>query len=127
MEELARRPRRRLLGTGGNPIPLALLGVLLIACGFIGGVLVEKGQSLDELGRERGDRPRLALRRIARRRLAAARVAPHAGGSAGWAASTGGAGGSRPLREFRRSRPIFNGGPARPPGRSPTCPGARCM
>ncbi len=44
-EELPRRPRRRLLGTGGNPIFLALLGVLLIACGFIGGVLVEKGQT----------------------------------------------------------------------------------
>ncbi len=39
--ELPPRPRRRLL----SPIPLALLGVLLIACGFIGGVLVEKGQS----------------------------------------------------------------------------------
>jgi hypothetical protein len=38
--ELPRRPRRRLL----TPIPLTLLGVLLIACGFIGGVLVEKGQ-----------------------------------------------------------------------------------
>src|SRR5271165_7628427 len=45
VEDLPRRPRRRLLGAGGNPIPLALLGVLLIACGFIGGVLVEKGQS----------------------------------------------------------------------------------
>jgi hypothetical protein len=40
-EELPRRPRRRLL----TPVPLALLGVLLIACGFIGGVLVEKGQT----------------------------------------------------------------------------------
>jgi hypothetical protein len=40
-EELPRRPRRRLL----SPAPLALLGVLLVACGFIGGVLVEKGQS----------------------------------------------------------------------------------
>jgi hypothetical protein len=39
--ELPPRPRRRLL----TPIPLALLGVLLIACGFIAGVLVEKGQS----------------------------------------------------------------------------------
>src|ERR1700746_3923577 len=38
--ELPRRPRRGLLA----PIPLALLGVLLAACGFIGGVLVEKGQ-----------------------------------------------------------------------------------
>jgi hypothetical protein len=45
IEELPPRPRRRLLGAGGNPIPLALLGVLLIACGFIAGVLVEKGQT----------------------------------------------------------------------------------
>jgi hypothetical protein len=43
--ELPPRPRRRLLGAGGNPLALALLGVLMIACGFIGGVLVEKGQS----------------------------------------------------------------------------------
>jgi hypothetical protein len=35
------RPRRKLLA----PAPLALLAVLLIACGFIAGVLVEKGQS----------------------------------------------------------------------------------
>jgi hypothetical protein len=40
-EELPRRPRRRLLA----PLPLTLLGVLLIALGFIGGVLVEKGQT----------------------------------------------------------------------------------
>jgi hypothetical protein len=40
-EELPRRPRRRLL----SPIPIALLAALLTACGFIGGVLVEKGQS----------------------------------------------------------------------------------
>ncbi len=40
-EELPRRPRRRLL----SPAPLALLAVLLTACGFIGGVLVEKGQA----------------------------------------------------------------------------------
>jgi hypothetical protein len=39
--ELPRRPRRRLL----TPVPLALLGVLIIACGFIAGVLVEKGQT----------------------------------------------------------------------------------
>ncbi len=44
-EELPRRPRRRLLGVGGSPVPFVLLGVLLIACGFIGGGLVEKGQS----------------------------------------------------------------------------------
>jgi len=43
--ELPPRPRRRLFGAGGNPIALALLAVLLIACGFIGGVLVEKGET----------------------------------------------------------------------------------
>ncbi len=43
--ELPPRPRRRLLRVGGNPIQLALMGVLAIACGFIGGVLVEKSQS----------------------------------------------------------------------------------
>ncbi len=44
-EELPRRPRRRLFGAGANPVALALLAVLVCACGFIGGVLVEKGQS----------------------------------------------------------------------------------
>jgi hypothetical protein len=39
--ELPARPRRRLL----TPIPLALLGVLLIAGGFIAGVQVQKGQT----------------------------------------------------------------------------------
>lgn len=39
------RPRRRVFGAGGNPVALALLGVLLVACGFIGGVLVEKGET----------------------------------------------------------------------------------
>jgi hypothetical protein len=40
-DELPPRARRRLL----SPASLALLGVLLTACGFIGGVLVEKGQA----------------------------------------------------------------------------------
>ncbi len=40
-DELPPRPRRRLL----TPAPLILIAVLLIACGFIGGVLVEKGQT----------------------------------------------------------------------------------
>jgi hypothetical protein len=39
-EPLPVRARRRLLA----PAPLALLGVLVAACGFIGGVLVQKGQ-----------------------------------------------------------------------------------
>ncbi len=50
IEELPRRPRRRLLGKGGNPVALALLGVLLLACGFIGGTLVEKGQTSSSSG-----------------------------------------------------------------------------
>jgi hypothetical protein len=45
-EELPPRPRRRLF----TPIPVALLGVLLLACGFIGGVLVEKGQTSSSAG-----------------------------------------------------------------------------
>jgi hypothetical protein len=45
-QELPPRPRRRLL----TPIPIALLGVLLLACGFIGGVLVEKGQTPSSSG-----------------------------------------------------------------------------
>jgi hypothetical protein len=45
LDELPPRPRRRLLGAGANPIPVALIGVLLTAGGFIGGVLVEKGQT----------------------------------------------------------------------------------
>jgi hypothetical protein len=45
-EELPPRPRRRLLKVDQRTaLKLALLGVLLLACGFIGGVLVEKGQT----------------------------------------------------------------------------------
>lgn len=39
-EELPPRPRRRVL----TPLPLALLAALAIACGFIAGVLAQKGQ-----------------------------------------------------------------------------------
>jgi hypothetical protein len=40
-EELPPRPRRPVLA----PLPLALMAILLLAGGFIGGVLVQKGQS----------------------------------------------------------------------------------
>jgi hypothetical protein len=43
--ELPPRPRRRLLGPGANRTAVGLLAVLLVVCGFIGGVLVEKGES----------------------------------------------------------------------------------
>jgi hypothetical protein len=89
-EELPPRPRRRLLGTGANPIPIALLGVLLIACGFIGGVLVEKGQTSS--GTTAGAATGLASR------FAALRGAGASGGTstaaAGGAAAGGGAGGA---------------------------------
>jgi|HubBroStandDraft_3_1064219.scaffolds.fasta_scaffold33019_3 hypothetical protein len=44
-EELPRRARHRVLGAGANRVVLALIAVLMIACGFIGGVLVEKGET----------------------------------------------------------------------------------
>jgi hypothetical protein len=40
-DELPRRPRRRLL----TPATVALMLVLFAACGFVGGVLVQKGQT----------------------------------------------------------------------------------
>jgi hypothetical protein len=73
--ELPRRPRRRLL----SPVPLALAGVLLAACGFIGGVLVEKGQASPSSPAGAGG----AL---------AARFAALRGGASGATGSAGGAG-----------------------------------
>lgn len=45
-EELPPRPRRRLLA----PVPLALSAILIAAAGFIGGVVVQKGQSSSGTG-----------------------------------------------------------------------------
>jgi hypothetical protein len=76
-EELPRRPRRRLL----RPLPLALLGVLLTACGFIGGVLVEKGETPPGGPRSHQGSPRCAAppgRRVADpRRRGRAQAASH--------------------------------------------------
>jgi hypothetical protein len=88
-EELPRRPRRRLLGTGGSPAFLALLGVLLIACGFIGGVLVEKGETSSGRGTGSGAAASLASRFRALRGGAGAAFA-----GAGAGTSTGAAGSS---------------------------------
>jgi hypothetical protein len=49
-EDPPRRPRRRLLA----PVPVALLLALLTACGFIGGVLVEKGSATSTAGTSSG-------------------------------------------------------------------------
>jgi hypothetical protein len=79
--ELPRRPRRHII----SPIPLALLGVLLVACGFIAGVLVEKGQTSSSPA---GSAASLASR-FAALRAGASGAAPSAGGS-----PVGGAGGA---------------------------------
>jgi hypothetical protein len=84
--ELPPRPRRRVLGTGGNPLALALLGVLLVACGFIGGVLVEKGESSPASAN--GSASSLASR------FAALRGATSSGGARSSGAATGGFGGA---------------------------------
>jgi hypothetical protein len=93
-EELPRRPRRRLLGTGGNPIVLALLGVLLIACGFIGGVLVEKGQSSSSSS-SGGTAASLASR-FAALRGGTSSTGARAGAGAGGASGLLGSGAARP-------------------------------
>jgi hypothetical protein len=95
--ELPPRPRRRLLGQGANPVALVLLAVLLIACGFIGGVLVEKGESSSSSS---GAASSLASRFAALRGGASSTSARSgagagAGGFAGAFAGAG-AGGTRP-------------------------------
>ncbi len=83
-QELPARPRRRLPG----PVPLALLGVLLIACGFIGGVLVEKGRSSEGSGSTGGS----LSSRLAGLRSAALTGGGDSGG--GFAARFGSGGGA---------------------------------
>ncbi len=90
-EQLPPRPRRHLLGAGVNPIPVALIGVLLIAGGFIGGVLVEKGQTSGGGSGATG----LASRFAALRGSGAGGSTPTGSGASttGSGASGGGAGG----------------------------------
>jgi len=97
--ELPPRPRRRLLGAGGNPLALGLLAVLLLACGFIGGVLVEKGQTSSGSGSSAGSASSLASRFAALRGGTGGSGAAGATGSAGGgfaAAFAGAGGGTRP-------------------------------
>jgi hypothetical protein len=90
-EELPRRPRRRLFGTGANPIFLALLGALLIACGFIGGVLIEKGETSSGSGAGTGAAASLASRfRALRGGTGSASAGAAAGSSAGFTRPTAG-------------------------------------
>ncbi|HUB72532.1 MAG TPA: hypothetical protein VL979_00675 [Solirubrobacteraceae bacterium] len=94
--QLPPRPRRRLLGVGGNPLALALLGVLLTACGFIGGVLVEKGETSSSSS-SAGAASSLASR-FAALRGASSTGAARSGASAGASGLFGGgaAGAGRP-------------------------------
>lgn len=89
-EDLPARPRRRLSG----PVPLVLLAILLIACGFIGGVLVEKGENSTAAssGSAAGLASRFAaLRSGASGSLAGARSASgSAGGTSGFTRPTTG-------------------------------------
>jgi hypothetical protein len=87
-EDLPRRPRRRLLA----PVPVALLVALLTACGFIGGVLVEKGSATSTAG---ASGPTGAARFAGLRGAGAGGGAASAGGggaAGGAAAGSGGAG-----------------------------------
>jgi hypothetical protein len=94
-DELPPRPRRRIL----TPVPLALLAVLLIAGGFIGGVQVQKGEesSTSAGGATAGGASRFAaLRRGAPTSTATGSGRTATGGSAGGGLPGAGAGGSRP-------------------------------
>ncbi len=76
LSELPPRPRRRLL----TPLPLALAAVLLIACGFVAGVLVEKGQTSSSAGGSASGAGAIASR---------LRALTGAGGGAGGASAQG--------------------------------------
>jgi len=83
-QELPRRPRRRLLA----PVPLALIAALLTACGFIGGVLVEKGQSSSSTAAGATGSGASLLSRLAALRGGGSRT----GAGSGVAAASGGSG-----------------------------------
>jgi hypothetical protein len=91
-DELPPRPRRRLL----TPIPLALLAVLLIAGGFIGGVEIQKGEesSASAGGATAGAASRFAALRGGAAGTGAGKTAT--GGGAATGGPGAGAGGSRP-------------------------------
>ena len=97
--ELPPRPRRRLLGAGAHTGQVLLIGVLLTACGFIGGVLVEKGQT-GSAAPASGLASRLsALRGGAAAGGASGAAATGRPGSGGFAGRLGAAGGSVTIGE----------------------------
>jgi hypothetical protein len=127
--ELPGRPRRRPL----TPVPLALLTVLLVACGFIGGVLVEKGQTSSSGAGANGA---FAARLAGLRGSASAAGVSTAGGSgaggssaAGSTAGGSGAGGSSAAGGGPGIAGRLGGSAAGAPrlGRSPTSKGIPSM
>jgi hypothetical protein len=90
-QELPPRPRRRLL----SPVPIALLCVLLSACGFVGGVLVEKGEGSSTSGASAGGGSGGFASRLAALRSGGADASGARGGGGAAAAlfAGGGAGG----------------------------------
>jgi|CZKG01.1.fsa_nt_gi hypothetical protein len=89
-EELPRRPRRRLL----RPLPVTLFAVLAIACGFIAGVLVEKGQASSGGASSAASSGSLASRFAALRGNGTGAGAATGGGGFAGAGAGGGAGAS---------------------------------
>jgi len=83
-EDPPRRPRRRLLA----PLPVTLLIALLTTCGFIGGVLVEKGSATSGASTSAGS----LSARFAGLRSAGAGAGGVAGGGAAGAPGPGAAG-----------------------------------
>jgi hypothetical protein len=78
-EQLPRRPRQRLL----TPIPVALIVALMTAAGFIGGVLVEKGEGSSSGSASSGSAGLSALRSALGRGGAARGGSSSAAGSSG--------------------------------------------
>ena len=104
LDQLPPRPRRRLLA----PAPLAMLGVLLLACGFIAGVLVEKAQNGGSAAGPAASGLASRLRGLA--------------GAAAGGRSPGGAGSAA----AGRPQPAVREPDGRRAAPSPTRPGARC-
>ena len=91
-DELPRRPRRKLLA----PVPLTLLGILLVACGFIGGVEVQKGEtsSSGSSGGTAGLASRFAALRGSGSSTAATASGSSAGAAGGFFGRSGGGAGA---------------------------------
>jgi hypothetical protein len=88
-EQLPRRPRRRLFGVGANPLAIGLLAVLLAAGGFVGGVLVEKGETSSSSSSPSGAAASLASRFRALREGTTSTTSTSGGSGASSSATSG--------------------------------------